>query len=102
MKLFQPVRINHGSPAHWVLRAVGVLSIAYFALSPFVRDLSPNEYGQMTDMAILALAALSLNLLIGYTGQISIGHSAFFGLGGYTTAILMDTHGWTPGWTFPV
>jgi branched-chain amino acid transport system permease protein len=54
------------------------------------------------DIAILALAAISLNLLIGFTGQISIGHSAFFGLGGYTTAILMKTHGWSPGWTFPV
>jgi branched-chain amino acid transport system permease protein len=102
VKLFQPVRINEGSPAHWALRAVGVLAIAYFALSPIFRTLKPNEYGQMTDMAILALAALSLNLLIGFTGQISIGHSAFFGLGGYTTAILMNTHGWSAGWTFPV
>jgi branched-chain amino acid transport system permease protein len=102
MSGLQPLRINQGSPAHWALRAVGFLSIAYFALSPFVRDLKPNEYGQLTDMAILALAALSLNLLIGFTGQISIGHSDFFGLGGYTTSILMSTHGWSPGWTFPV
>jgi branched-chain amino acid transport system permease protein len=102
VKLFQPVRIDQGSPAHWALRSVGVLIIAYFALSPIFRTLKPNEYGQLTDIAILALAALSLNLLIGFTGQISIGHSAFFGLGGYTTAILMNTHGWSAGWTFPV
>ena len=81
---------------------MGFLAIAYFALSPIFRTLKPNEYGQLTDIAILALAALSLNLLIGFTGQISIGHSAFFGLGGYTTAILMHTHGWSPGWTLPI
>src|SRR5580765_2004114 len=84
-----------------MLRVVGFLAIAYLALSPFVRDLKANEFGELTDIAILALAAASLNLLIGFTGQISIGHSAFFGLGSYTTAILMNTHGWSPGWTFP-
>ncbi|HEX4819680.1 MAG TPA: branched-chain amino acid ABC transporter permease [Acidimicrobiales bacterium] len=99
---FQPIRINQGSPTHWALRVAGFLVIAYLALSPFVRDLKANEFGELTDIAILALAAASLNLLIGYTGQISIGHSAFFGLGSYTTAILMHTYGWSPGWTFPV
>ena len=102
MKLFKPIRIDQGSAAHWALRGFGCLIVAYFALSPFFRDLKPNEYGQLADIAILALAALSLNLLIGFTGQISIGHSAFFGLGGYTTAILMNTHGWSPGWTLPI
>ena len=99
---FQPLRIQQGSPTHLALRAVGVIAVAYLALSPFFRNLKANEYGELADIAILALAALSLNLLIGYTGQISIGHSAFFGLGGYTTAILMNTHGWSAGWTFPV
>jgi branched-chain amino acid transport system permease protein len=102
VKRLQPVRIDQGSAAHWALRAIGVLAIAYIALSPLFRSLKANEYGQLADIAILALAALSLNLLIGFTGQISIGHSAFFGLGGYTTAILMSTHHWTAGWTFPV
>jgi branched-chain amino acid transport system permease protein len=95
-----PVRLQQGSVTHWVLRAIGVLALAYVALSPLVRDLKPNEYGQLTDIAILAIAALSLNLLIGFTGQISIGHSAFFGLGAYTTAILVVDHGWSAGWTF--
>jgi branched-chain amino acid transport system permease protein len=56
----------------------------------------------LTDALILAIAITGLNLITGYTGQISIGHSAFFALGAYTTAILIDTHGWTPGWTFPI
>jgi branched-chain amino acid transport system permease protein len=46
-----------------------------------------------TDIAILALFALSLNLLLGYTGLVSFGHAAYFGIGAYTTAILMKTYG---------
>ena len=95
------LRIDQGSPTHIALRVLGVAVIAYVLLSPLVRDLRPNQLGELTDIVVLALAALSLNLLIGFTGQISIGHSAFFGIGAYTTAILIDTHGWSPGWTFP-
>ncbi len=49
----------------------------------------------------LSVAVLSLNLLTGFSGQISIGHSAFFGLGAYTTAILVQDHGWPYLATFP-
>ena len=53
-------------------------------------------------MLIYAIAVLGLNLLIGFNGQISLGHSAFFALGAYTTAILMQYAGW-PYWaTIPV
>jgi branched-chain amino acid transport system permease protein len=53
-------------------------------------------------MLIYAIAVLGLNLLIGFNGQISLGHSAFFALGAYTTAILMTFGGW-PYWaTLPV
>ena len=50
----------------------------------------------------IGVAALGLNLLTGYNGQVSIGHSAFFGLGMYTTAILMDSHNWPFVATLPV
>jgi len=46
-----------------------------------------------TDIAILALFAVSLNLLLGYTGLVSFGHAAYFGIGAYTCAILMKTYG---------
>src|SRR5215510_3858876 len=46
-----------------------------------------------TDIAILALLAASLNLLLGYTGLVSFGHAAYFGIGAYTCAILMKTYG---------
>jgi len=42
-----------------------------------------------TDVAILALFATSLNLLLGYTGLVSFGHAAYFGVGAYTTGLLM-------------
>ena len=38
----------------------------------------------------IGIAAMGLNLLTGYNGQVSIGHGAFFGIGAYTTALLMD------------
>jgi branched-chain amino acid transport system permease protein len=44
-------------------------------------------------IGIAAIAAIGLNLLIGYTGQISLGHGAFFGVGAYATAILATTTG---------
>jgi branched-chain amino acid transport system permease protein len=47
----------------------------------------------------LAVAALSLKLVMGYGGIVSLGHSAFFGLGGYTSAVLIDHYGWSQGWT---
>jgi branched-chain amino acid transport system permease protein len=46
-----------------------------------------------TDIAILALLAASLNLLLGYTGLVSFGHAAYFGIGAYTCAILMKSYG---------
>src|SRR5215207_1553686 len=46
-----------------------------------------------TDIAILALFATSLNLLLGFTGLVSFGHAAYFGIGAYTCALLMKSAG---------
>ena len=43
---------------------------------------------------IFAILAMSLNLLLGYTGQLSLGHAAFFGIGGYTSALLSKHLDW--------
>jgi branched-chain amino acid transport system permease protein len=96
-----PLRIQQGGAKHWVLRCLGFLIVAYVALGPIFRHEKASDYGELADIAVLALAAVSLNLLIGFTGQISIGHSAFFGIGAYATAILVSRYGWTAGWTFP-
>lgn len=60
----------------------------------------PQLYGpaityKFGSFLILAIAVLGLNLLTGYTGQISIGHSAFFGVGAYGTAILTANAHWS-------
>jgi branched-chain amino acid transport system permease protein len=47
-------------------------------------------------IGIYAIAALGLGLLIGYAGQLSLGHNAFFGLGAYTSAILSFRYGLSP------
>lgn len=53
-----------------------------------------------TDMVIMALFAVSLNLLIGYTGLVSFGHAAYFGIGAYTCAVLGKTFALPFGLTF--
>jgi branched-chain amino acid transport system permease protein len=53
------------------------------------------------DIAIWALFATSLNLLVGVTGLVSFGHAAYFGIGAYTTGILMKKAGLTFGLAFP-
>ena len=53
-------------------------------------------------MIVYAIAVLGLILLTGFNGQISLGHGAFFAVGAYTAAILIDQAGW-PFWaTLPV
>ena len=47
---------------------------------------------------IYACVVIGLNLLVGYAGQISLGHAAFFGIGAYTTAILCTRFHWFPTW----
>src|SRR6266480_1141231 len=44
---------------------------------------------------IFSILALSLNLLLGYTGQLSLGHAAFFGIGAYTSALLTLKLDWS-------
>ncbi|MDA1310461.1 MAG: branched-chain amino acid ABC transporter permease [Proteobacteria bacterium] len=54
---------------------------------------------QMTQVLVYAIAVLGLNLLTGYNGQFSLGHSAFYALGAYTTAILIDRYEVAYYWT---
>src|SRR5205823_9443418 len=56
---------------------------------------------QLTQVMIYGLAILGLNLLTGFNGQFSVGHGAFYGLGAYVTAILMQHYGIAYYWTLP-
>ncbi|WP_113890633.1 branched-chain amino acid ABC transporter permease [Roseiarcus fermentans] len=57
---------------------------------------------QTTVVMVYAIAILGLNLLIGVNGQFSLGHGAFYALGAYTAAILMETFGLHYAWTLPI
>ena len=57
---------------------------------------------QFARAGVFFIAILGLNLLTGYTGQISLGHGAFMAIGGYTTAILVADHGVRDLWTIPI
>ncbi|MDB5503899.1 MAG: inner-rane translocator [Tardiphaga sp.] len=54
--------------------------------------LFPNRYLILTEIAWLALFALSLDLILGYAGIVSLGHAAFFGFGGYAAGLLALHH----------
>src|SRR5512144_3006021 len=53
----------------------------------------PSRYLIMTDIVRLGLFAMSLDLILGYAGIVSLGHAAFFGVGAYGAGLLA-LHGW--------
>ena len=57
---------------------------------------NPYHLHTLIMAGIFAVLALSLNLLLGYTGQLSLGHAAFFGIGAYTTGLLTVKLDWSP------
>src|SRR4051794_41965453 len=74
-------------------RAAPWIALGVFALIvPFM--FNSFRVGQFTLVLAYAVAVLGLNVLVGYSGQISLGHGAFFAIGAYTTAILVGKHGW--------
>jgi branched-chain amino acid transport system permease protein len=55
---------------------------------------TPYWRGILVLCAMNVLLALALNLVMGYTGQLNLGQSAFFGIGAYVSTILIKTYGW--------
>src|SRR5260370_2224331 len=68
-------RWHRGEIAFWIV----ALSCAF---------VFPSRYLIMTDIVRLALFALSLDLILGYAGIVSLGHAAFFGVGAYSAGLL--------------
>jgi branched-chain amino acid transport system permease protein len=70
---------------------VGLVSFAAFAVFVYVLPawIGAFRAQEFAYVGIYLIALLGLNILTGYTGQISLGHGAFMAIGGYTTAILM-------------
>jgi branched-chain amino acid transport system permease protein len=92
------IKVNYGSAGHWIIRALWVIGFAALVLYIPTKT-ETGTIGDMTYAVELAVCAMALNLVLGYTGVISIGHSAFYGLGGYATGILVTRYDWSPGWT---
>lgn len=92
----QPARAPSGK-----LKLAGLLLLLVLAcVLPFV--VSNYRVFQFTLALVYAIALLGLNMLTGYNGQISLGHGAFYAIGAYVAAILMDKFG-VPYWlTIPV
>ena len=76
-----------------------LLLLAAACLLPFL--ISGFRVFQFTQVGIYAIALLGLNILTGYNGQISLGHGAFYAVGAYTTAIMIDRWAVPYGWTVP-
>jgi len=72
----------------WVKAWLGILILAMIIV-PFF--LSRYQLSILNEMGIAIIAALGLNLLIGFTGQISLGHGAFVAIGAYTSALLTSS-----------
>jgi len=64
------------------------LEIAFWLVAAAAIWLLPNKHLILAEIAILALFALSLDLILGYAGIISLGHAAFFGFGGYAAGLI--------------
>jgi branched-chain amino acid transport system permease protein len=82
----------------WIARAAAWLVIAWVVLCLPGNVLSPvtvslSEARGASEAAIFAIIGLSLNVLIGYAGQISLGHQAFVGIGAFTSAYVVTEIG---------
>ncbi|ROO29337.1 branched-chain amino acid ABC transporter permease [Salinisphaera orenii] len=80
---------------NWILsgRAGLLLLAVVLALAPLGFG-NPYHYDIAIHVLINAIVAVGLNLLVGYAGQVSLGHAGFFGLGAYVTGILSAHYGW--------
>lgn len=78
-------------PIRWVPRIVVFLLLAYWLLVLIPR--SENYAAFAADAVIYAIVALSLNIIIGYTGQLSLGHQGFFGIGAFAAAYSLTVRG---------
>ncbi|MBF6353030.1 branched-chain amino acid ABC transporter permease [Nocardia higoensis] len=96
----RPLVVERGSARYRALMAGGLFLLV--ALILWGSGLAPFELGQVTRVMIFAIAITGLNLATGYVGMLSVGHSAFFGLGAYTTGILVVSYDWQAFAAIPV
>jgi branched-chain amino acid transport system permease protein len=77
-----------------------LVGIAVLAVLPAF--MGEYQTSNMAKVGIFFIALLGLNVVTGYSGQISLGQGAFMGIGGYTTAYLVTDHDLNIWWTVPI
>ncbi len=82
--------------------ALYLIPLVFLFLVPQLFAQNPFLLNVLILANIWAIFAMSWDILSGYTGQISFGHSFFIGLGGYTSALLSLATGWSPWLTIPI
>jgi branched-chain amino acid transport system permease protein len=93
--LATPQRSHFGvSRGLWVVSLVSLLLAALATVPLLATDF---QLFRFTNILIYALALIGMNLLVGYNGQISLGHGAFYAVGAYATAMLI-VHGGVAHW----
>ena len=90
---------TNGAAAAKLLRAhrFRVIELLPWLIAIAVYFLFPGYRLLATQILVLILFAISLDLIVGYAGIVSLGHAAFFGTGAYTAALLADA-----GWQEPL
>jgi branched-chain amino acid transport system permease protein len=86
----RPAQELHAFPSRWSRIGLLVLAVAVVAL-PY--QLTDNWLQVLTVCGCFAIAAIGLNLLSGFTGQVSLGHAFFLAVGGYVAANIGDKFG---------
>ncbi len=86
--------------ARWIPRALVVLVFGYLVLVRMPSDVVYAPFA--ADACIFAMVGLSLNILIGYTGQLSLGHNGFVGIGAFAAAYSLTVKGVPFSLTFVV
>lgn len=106
-----PIVLREGSAGHrlwvgvpWALAAAVVLYVPLAAVVGFAPGSLDHamRISQLNQLVAWSIAILGLQLVTGFSGQLSLGQSAFVGLGAYTTVILVADHGWPFLATLPI
>ena len=93
------VRLGPRLPRSHLVAGVFLLAALLY---PVVNPWSPYTQGVALLMFLLAIQAVSWNIISGYAGYTSLGHSMFLGLGSYTVAIIALHTGVNPLWIAPL
>jgi branched-chain amino acid transport system permease protein len=80
-------------PAGWAARLALVAAVVFVVLVYPLVWMPRSDVGILALAVIFAIIGLSLNVLIGYTGQLSLGHQAFVGIGAFTSAYMVSVQG---------